>query len=275
MMKFCLLCSFWIFFAGTSLNGQAVPDMIPAHDSFRIESKQVFELRTINVWVPPGYVSGKDSFPVLYMPDGGINEDFPHLANTISDLIETKKIKPIILVGIPNTQRRRDLTGPTTVEKDKEIAPVVGGSEQFRAFIAHELIPEINKRYRTTDKKGIIGESLAGLFVTETLFLTPDLFDFYIAFDPSLWWNDQWILKSADELITRLPEQKKIFWFTASNTVGIFKPTSHLARILKKKDLPNLIWKFTPKKKEKHYTIFKSMKLTALTWTLTTEFGHP
>ncbi len=79
----------------------------------------------------------------------------------------------MILVGIENTQRRRDLTGPTEDEEDKKIAPVVGGSEKFRAFINNELFTEINKRYRTGSEKGIIGESLAGLFVMKTFYTTP------------------------------------------------------------------------------------------------------
>jgi predicted alpha/beta superfamily hydrolase len=79
----------------------------------------------------------------------------------------------MILVGIENTQRRRDLTGPTENEEDKKIAPVIGGSEKFRAFINNELFAEINKRYRTGNEKGIIGESLAGLFVIETFYTIP------------------------------------------------------------------------------------------------------
>ena len=102
------------------------------------------------------------------MPDGGVHEDFPHIANTLAELLAAKKIPPFILAGIENTQRRRDLTGSPKVAKDKEIAPVVGESEKFLLFIQDELIPEINKRYRTTSTKGITGESLAGLFVTET-----------------------------------------------------------------------------------------------------------
>ena len=159
-------------------------DPIPTHVTLNIESKEVGETRVINIWTPPNYDASKDAFPVLYMPDGGIQEDFPHIANTIAALIQSKKIKPIILVGIENTQRRRDLTGKTEVKEDKEIAPIVGGSEAFRSFIQKELIPEINSKYRTTKEKGIIGESLAGLFVTETFLLYPQMFDFYIAFDP-------------------------------------------------------------------------------------------
>ncbi len=149
--------------------GQAqTPDPIPVHDSFQIASKLVGEIRTINVWTPPGYAQGTEPLMVMYMPDGGIGEDFPHIANTLSALIQSKRIPPMILVGIENTQRRRDLTGPTEVEKDKKIAPVVGGSAAFMAFIKEELFAEIGRRYRITDERGIIGESLAGLFIVET-----------------------------------------------------------------------------------------------------------
>jgi len=135
-------------------NAKQPKDKVPSHDEFTIESKQVGETRNINVWTPPEYKTSTDSLPVMYMADGGIvDEDFPHIANTLSALIIAKKIPPMILVGIANTQRRRDLTGPTEIAKDKEIAPIVGGSEKFRAFIKEELFPAINKRYRTTKKK--------------------------------------------------------------------------------------------------------------------------
>src|SRR5690606_4940853 len=91
------------------------PDPIPEHTTFNIESKEVNETRVINVWLPLQYANSTENFPVLYMPDGGIKEDFPHIANTLKELIEAKKIRPFILVGIENTVRRRDLTPPTTV----------------------------------------------------------------------------------------------------------------------------------------------------------------
>lgn len=183
-----------LLFALLSCNNSKSQDPIPNHDTFNMESKFVGETRVINIWTPVNYKDSKELLPVLYMADGGLQEDFPHIANTISELIAAKKIPPIILVGIENTQRKRDLTGPTTVKSDKKIAPVVGGSENFRNFIKDELFPEINKRYRTNNEKGIIGESLAGLFVTETFLLNPEMFDFYIAFDPSMWWNNKYCI---------------------------------------------------------------------------------
>lgn len=264
-MKFIQLTAFVIF--TTFGFGQAdLQDSIPAHETFTIESKYVDEPRIINVWMPSTYQSTSDSFPVMYMADGGIKEDFPHMANTLAKLIKSKSIPPMILVGIENTQRRRDLTAPTEIESDKTIAPIVGGSEQFRTFIAEEIFTEIKQRYRTTAKKAIIGESLAGLFVTETFLLNPEMFDYYIAFDPSLWWNDQKLLKTADQHLNSFPTTSKAFWFAASGAKDIFKPNRKLATKIKAANVKNLSWKFVPKSNEKHNTIFRATKESALIW---------
>src|SRR5690349_23301070 len=64
--------------------------------------------------------------------------------------------------------------------------PHVGGSAAFRRFFRDELMPTVERRYRTTSESSIIGESLAGLFIVETFLREPVVFDHYIAFDPSL-----------------------------------------------------------------------------------------
>ena len=267
-MKFFLNFSVLFVSLLSCSNNQQPNDPIPAHETFTIDSKYVNEKRVINVWFPDEYKNSTDSLPVLYMPDGGINEDFPHIANTLSDLIKAKKIKPIILVGIENTQRRRDLTPPTSVAKDKEIAPVVGGSAAFRNFIQKELISEVNSKYRTTSKKGIIGESLAGLFVTETFLTSPDMFDFYIAFDPSLWWNNKQLLKDSPNYLEAFPTTSKTFWFAGSSAKDIFGSTNKLSEVLSSNALPNLKWHYSPEKKEEHHTIFRATKEKALIWSL-------
>jgi predicted alpha/beta superfamily hydrolase len=157
-------------------------------DTWTIASAALGETRRINVYAPAGLPAGTP-LPVLYMPDGGMLEDFLHVAGLLQVGAGNGTVRPFLLVGIENTQRRRDLTGPTEVAKDRSIAPKVGGSQAYRDFIRTELLPEVEKRYRVTREKAIVGESLAGLFVVETLVLEPDLFDTYIAIDPSLWWN--------------------------------------------------------------------------------------
>ncbi|MEO2143214.1 MAG: alpha/beta hydrolase-fold protein [Flavobacteriaceae bacterium] len=243
-------------------------DTIPIHDNFAIESKIVNESRVINVWVPPNYKNSNDSLPVLYMPDGGANEDFPHIANTIAKLIESKSISPIILVGIENTERGRDLTGFSEVEEDAKYCPLTDGANNFRAFISEELVPEINRKYRTKNKKGIIGESLAGLFVMETFFLKPKTFDFYIAMDPSLWWNNHYLVNNSNTLLKNFPNKNIRLWFAGSSAEDISKYTNSLAKTLKNDAPKELIWKYSDEKNEKHNTIFRATKEKALTWIL-------
>ncbi len=243
-------------------------DSIPKHDTFTLLSQGLGEERVINVWTPKNYKTNSDSLIVVYMLDGGIQEDFPHVANTLQELIQAQKIPPVLLVGVENTQRRRDLTGPTNVEKDKEIAPIVGGSEQFRNFISEELIPEINKRYRVNSKKGILGESLAGLFVTETFLLQPEMFDFYMAFDPSLWWNDEYLVKTADVHLDKWTGTNKTFWFAGAGIDGIADSARKLSDILQSRNQENITSKYADETNEEHHTIFRATKEKAITWTL-------
>src|SRR5262249_5425723 len=150
-------------------------------ETFTIDSKVLSEKRRINVYMPPGYADSSSArLPVLYMPDGGLTEDFLHIAGLVQVSVGNGTMRPFLLVGIENTERRRDLTGPTDNEEDKKIAPRVGGSKAFRKFIRDELMPQVKNRYRTTSETAIMGESLAGLFVVETFFLEPELFNTYI-----------------------------------------------------------------------------------------------
>ncbi|HSR96156.1 MAG TPA: alpha/beta hydrolase-fold protein [Kofleriaceae bacterium] len=166
-------------------------------ETFHVESKILGERRAINVWVPPACAEGATRCPVLYMPDGGMDEDFPHVLGSLDVSIKNELIRPVILVGIPNTERRRDLVGPTTVPEEQKAAPHAGGADRFRQFLRDELKPAIAARYRATAESAIVGESLAGLFVLETLLVAPEMFDIYIAVDPSGWWNHQAVVRTA------------------------------------------------------------------------------
>lgn len=243
-------------------------DPVPEYLSFTLQSTKVAELRTINVWYPMEVLADSDSLPVLYMPDGGIKEDFPHIANTLAKLIKSGRIPPTLLVGIENTKRRKDLTGPTEVATDKEIAPEVGGSFAFRDFIKEELIPEVNRRFHPASKKGIIGESLAGLFVIETFLLQPGLFDYYIAFDPSLWWNNYYLEQHAKIYLDNFSGEHKTLWFAGSGTRGVMESTGKLANTLTAENIPGLQWHYAEEPDEKHSTIFRATKKKALIWAI-------
>jgi predicted alpha/beta superfamily hydrolase len=198
------------------------------------------------------------------MPDGGLDEDFPHVVHTVDSLIALGVIRPVIVVGIPNTERRRDLTGPTRVAADSAIAPRVGGSAPFRRFLRDELMPSVQARYRTTEERAIIGESLAGLFIVETFLVEPALFDHYIALDPSVWWNNGALLESATTRLAAFDPAARTLYLASSNVGEIAAGTARLAALLRASPPQGLTWAYEPRPDLTHATIFRAVKPAAL-----------
>lgn len=248
----------------------AAPARATLGDTLTIESKVLGERRTINVYVPPDYAKGDARYPVLYMPDGGMAEDFPHVVGSVDVSIKNAVIRPLIVVGIENTERRRDVTGPTSVPQELVDAPHAGGSDRFRQFIREELKPLIAQRYRTTTESAIIGESLAGLFVVETLLVEPTLFDSYIAADPSVWWAEQTLAReSGPKLAWWNAGPKRLYVATAT-----YEPMLEAFAIIETNlriYAPPITWLHERMPDEEHGTIFPRAALRGIRWTFRAE----
>ncbi|QDG69955.1 alpha/beta hydrolase [Janthinobacterium tructae] len=233
-------------------------------ESFSIDSQALQEQRHINVYQARAWDTPPDApLPVLYMPDGGVAEDFLHVAGLLQVSVANGTMRPFMLVGMQNTQRRRDLTGPTDNAQDRKIAPVVGGSPAYRAFIRDELMPEVKRRYRTTGETAIVGESLAGLFVVETYLLEPQLFDHYLAFDPSLWWNHGALPRQTAALLAKGKPGKRSLYLASSSEAGIAVEVQRLSQVLEKQAPPGLQWHLEKMPEETHGTIYHPAALKA------------
>ena len=233
-------------------------------ETFGIESKVLGEKRRINVYLPPGYAESRDlRLPVLYMPDGGLAEDFLHIAGLVQVSVGNGTMRPFLLVGIENTERRRDLTGPTRNEDDKKVAKVVGKSAAFRTFIRDELMPQVNRRYRTTKETAVVGESFAGLFVVETFLSEPGMFDTYIAIDPSLWWDDQELVKGAAERLRSWPKLEKTLYLAQSSEEKVQGVSKRFVDVFREHAPSGLRWHYQTLPDEKHSTVFHPATLTA------------
>jgi uncharacterized protein len=244
-------------------------------ETFTLASKTLGETRRLNVYLPPVYRdSATVRLPVLYMPDGGLAEDFLHVAGLVQVLVGNGSMRPFILVGIENTQRRRDLTGPTTNADDKKIAPRVGGSATFRQFIRRELMPAVRQRYRTTAETALMGESLAGLFTVETLLLEPDLFDTYLAFDPSLWWNSGQLTQQAARLVPAYHGPAKTLYL-ATSSQGDTAATRQLANLVRTVGPSRITGYYEPLPAETHATIYHPAALRGLRLALRPRAPHP
>ena len=269
MRSVCCIAAAMVLISSSALaqsdtGGVGQPSALTVGETFTIQSRALGEARRINVYLPPAYAKSPDvRLPVLYMPDGGIGEDFLHVAGLVEVSAGNGTMRPFLLVGIENTQRRRDLTGPTQSAEDKKIAPQVGGSAAFRRFVRSELMPVVDTRYRTTTETAIMGESLAGLFVVETFFVEPDLFDTYIAFDPSLWWNNNELVNRAVDRL-RVSGNRHRTLYLASSGEDFSRLTNQLAELLGKNAPANLTWHYERMPSESHATIYHPAALQAL-----------
>ncbi|VAV82643.1 Putative esterase [hydrothermal vent metagenome] len=180
-------------------------------DKIKFQSEILNENRSLNIYLPNGYLKDSlKSYPVIYLLDGSIDEDFIHISGLVQfgSFSWINMIPESIVVGISNIDRKRDFTYPTTNIKDKKDFPTTGKSEDFINFIEKELQPFIKNNYKTSSVNTLIGQSLGGLLATEILFKKPELFDNYIIVSPSLWWDDESLLKYTPILYT---SKKSIF----------------------------------------------------------------
>jgi predicted alpha/beta superfamily hydrolase len=200
-----------------------------------VYSKILNEKRAIYIHVPDG---GKNEhYPVLYILDGET-----HFQSAVAIVEQISGIIPnMVIVGITNTDRERDLT-PTHVKPDRIInagdANKSGGGENFMNFIQNELIPYVDAHYPTTTYRVFSGHSLGGVAVVNAFFNHTDMFSAYIAIDPSLWWDgERWIKKYEDELSQHNFRGKSLFIGIANNipagmdTISLLKDTSLIAPV--------------------------------------------
>jgi hypothetical protein len=198
------------------------------------------------------------------MPDGGVSEDFLHIAGLVQVLSGHGGMRPCLLVGIENTERRRDLTGPTTDPEDRKIAKRVGGSAAFRRFLRDELRPVVDKRYRTNGENAVVGESLAGLFVVETMLVEPDAFDYYLAVDPSLWWNRSALVERANNPLQTSKSRAKRLYLACSGEPSVLEPSQRLIERLREKLGAPWTVHFKRLPEETHATVFHPAALAGL-----------
>ncbi len=222
-----------------------------------LHSNILSEDRVLNIYLPDEYHKNTTaSFPVIYLLDGAAEEDFIHMTGLVRFLATIGTMPPSIVVGIANTDRKRDMTFPTRNAEDKKTWPTTGGSANFISFIATELQPYIETHYRTSAAKTLVGQSLGGLLATEILLKKPYLFNQYVIVSPSLWWDDESLLAQAAGLLKQQPDYT-IGVYISVGTEGTQMETdaAQLEKILRMQGKSRLRTIFYPMPEENHATI--------------------
>ena len=169
------------------------------------------EKRILNIYFPEGYNKTDTlEYPVIYLLDGSIDEDFIHIAGLVqfNSFEWINQVPKSIVVGIATVDRRRDYTFPTTIAEDKKAYPTSGQSAKFISFLETELQPYLHQKYGASNSATLIGQSLGGLLATEILVKKPALFNRYIIVSPSLWWDNGSMLNTIGPMPVIAPTQK-------------------------------------------------------------------
>jgi len=160
----------------------------------RLDSAILAEQRELWIYLPesaddPANIA---EYPVVYLLDGqGHFHSVSGLIQQLSTVNGNTKSPEMIVVGIPNTDRLRDLT-PTHTQGTS------GGGAAFLDFLEQEVFPHVEASYPASQFRTFIGHSLGGLMAIEALIERPELFANYVAIDPSLWWDNRAILHKAE-----------------------------------------------------------------------------
>jgi uncharacterized protein len=162
----------------------------------------------------------------------------------------------MLVVGVANTERIRDLTPPTEVETENRFLPKNGGADAFLQFLAGELIPYVDTHYRTRPYKVLVGHSAGGLFAIYTLASNPTLFNAYIAIDPMLSWNNQAAVTKLEAVFKDTQELSSDLYITATDEGGPALSADYkLCGILNQRTPREFRWTFKQMAGETHTSI--------------------
>jgi uncharacterized protein len=222
-----------------------------------LKSAVLGEDRVVLVRTPAGYETNKVSYPVLYMTDGDAH--MGHTASTIEFLTQNGRVSDLIVVGVTNTDRTRDLTPVKSTQKNPagELQfPTSGGADNFLKFFETELIPEIEKQYRVQPYRIFAGHSLGGLFAIHSMISKPGLFNSYVAVSPSLQWENGEELKRAADFLNKQKEMKLTLFVSLGNEPGpIGESFDSFRELLSKTSIKDFEWQAERMADEDHGSV--------------------
>jgi predicted alpha/beta superfamily hydrolase len=202
----------------------ATAQPITIGETITLRSDVLDEERTLLVYLPESYEHSTERYPVLYLLDGETR--FHHTTGTAAALARIGQVPEMIVVGITNTDRTRDLTPAWVGEEEpgdnwnENLIAGSGGADNFLRFLRDELIPYVEKTYRTAPFRLLVGHSFGGLFAVHALTSEPDLFDAVLAISPSLHWDGGAPVAKAAALFAERPDLEGRFYVTMADEGG-------------------------------------------------------
>lgn len=255
LKKILVVCSVLLAFKFVILAQTATVKPLTIGEVRTLKSKILNEERTLNIYLPGDFNKTK-SYPVIYLLDGSIKEDFIHVSGLIQFFNQMYSMPETIVIGIANVDRKRDFTFHTDLKDLQKDYPTTGHSDKFINFLEKELKPFVESNYKVTDTY-LFGQSLGGLLATEILLKKPEMFTNYFIISPSLWWDDESLLKQAKELLSKSTDTKKFVYVSVGKGEHpvMVKDAESFYDVLKNSDKKNWTIEYKMMEGDNHATI--------------------
>jgi predicted alpha/beta superfamily hydrolase len=209
----------------------------------KLASQFLGEERLLAIVTPASYGHGQQRYPVLYLTDA--EAQLGHARATVEFLSRNGLLPEMVVVGILNTSRTRDLTPTRGSAEEQSRFPMAGGGERFLDFIERELIPFVEARYRTLPMRVYAGHSFGGLLGLHALLTRPHLFAAVVAASPSVWWDEGLLLREAKVLKAGPPPLPRALFVTLGGreaTPDVVEDFGNLARAMQAVPWPDFDW---------------------------------
>ncbi len=218
-----------------------------------LQSKVLGESRALLVSLPDDYGQRQDRYPVVYLLDGEVH--FDHVSGLARFLAWSAQAPPMIVVGVVNTDRMRDFS-----LKPYPGQPTSGGAARFLEFLGTELVPWVDRTYRTTPRRMLVGHSLCGSFAVHAMLARPDLFDGYTAISPGEPTQDPNVVALWGEAARTLPAlsgSKKTLFLTVGDGEAPSQLTyvSRLAEVFRLRAASTVRWTYAVTAGDNHSTL--------------------
>ncbi|MGM9486856.1 alpha/beta hydrolase-fold protein [Ideonella sp. YS5] len=224
----------------------AAQDLPGTRDS--LYSGLLKEERVFQVLLPEKYRPGsEEKYDVLYILDGDSNLKS---ISAIQQFAQAEAhLPPMIMVAVFNTHRDRDMLPATATAASS-------GAAHFLSFFKNELIPYVNRSYPSNGNNILFGHSFGGVFAMYALLAEPQLFNAYLAIDPSFWWGDGYMKKFASDKLGAVSQPGKSLFIAGREGEGLQQMgIADMESLLKAKAPKDLNWKVAAYSGETHGSV--------------------
>lgn len=264
-MRFLLVSTVLICVATLyhSANVYGQSDDLPVRNQAKIilRSKVLNEKRTLWIYTPTGYATSNEKYPVLYLLDPDLN--FAYVTELEKFLSDKYRIPQLIIIGIVNTDRARDFTPLHSLIYNGKVDSSLmntGGGNSFLHFVKDEIIPYVEKNYRTQPYRILEGHSLGGLFALYCKEAAPELFQSEIVISPAIYGGNLQILGKFTTFLHQHANLSGYMSVSIGDEPGGKLAVDSLIQQLKTSAPTLFKWQFTPYMNEDHFSVgYKSM----------------